>query len=229
MILPSCDIMVVQDIQEVAQYLELKFSISLQWMDARVVYYNIKPDQKLNSLTLDEQLSLWTPTIVFWNTKEQLRTVNDDKTFGSIKREANGSIIGKEVNEDIEVYSGSENGITISRVYSIRFYCEYQMAWYPFDQQVCTIQMVMDGVLDNYADLVPGHLHFSGPKELTQYYVKTFQIRKSKIQNKVAIVVSITLGRRLLGTFLTVFFPTILLNLIGYATNFFKEFFFEVR
>ena len=70
-----------QDIQEVAQYLELKFSISLQWMDARVVYYNTKPDQNMNSLTLEEQQALWTPTIVFWNTKEQLRTLNDDKFF----------------------------------------------------------------------------------------------------------------------------------------------------
>merc|ERR1711862_366048 len=41
------------------------------------------------------------------------------------------------------------------------------------------------------------------------------------------VVVSITLGRRLLGTFLTIFFPTILLNVIGYSTNYFKAFFFE--
>ena len=220
--------MVVQDIQEVAQYLELKFKISLQWMDARVSFYNIKPDENMNLLSLDEQLALWTPTIVFWNTKEQLRTINDKNTFASIRREGNGSIIENEVNEDIEVYSGSENGITISRVYSIQFFCEYQMAWYPFDQQECHVEMVMDGVLDNYADLNPGNLQFSGPKELTQYFIKKTILSKSKVQTKVAVVISITLGRRLLGTFLTVFFPTILLNVIGYSTNFFKAFFFEV-
>merc|ERR1719445_2988343 len=44
---------------------------------------------------------------------------------------------------------------------------------------------------------------------------------------KEGVVVSITLGRRLLGTFLTIFFPTILLNVIGYSTNHFKAFFFE--
>merc|ERR1719445_1132745 len=44
---------------------------------------------------------------------------------------------------------------------------------------------------------------------------------------KEGVVVTITMGRRLLGTFLTIFFPTILLNVIGYSTNFFKEFFFE--
>ena len=218
--------MVVQDIQEVAQYLELKLKISLQWMDARVSFYNIKPDEDMNMLSLDEQLTLWTPTIVFWNTKEQLRTINDKSTFASVKREGKGSIIDKEVNEDIEVYSGSENGITISRVYSMQFFCEYQMAWYPFDQQVCHVEMVMDGVLDKDADLQPGSLLFSGPKELTQYFIKDTFIRKSQVQTKVAVVISITLGRRLLGTFLTVFFPTILLNVIGYSTNFFKAFFF---
>ena len=116
--------MVIQDIQEVAQYIEVKFRITLQWMDARVLYYNIKPDEKLNSLTMDEQLALWTPTIVFWNTKDQLRTLNDENTFASIKRDGNGSIIEQEVNEDIEVFQGIENPIRMIRVYSIQFFCE---------------------------------------------------------------------------------------------------------
>ena len=208
--------------------MELKFRITLQWVDARVTYYNIKEDENMNSLSLDEQLSLWTPTIVFWNTKEQLRTVNDKNTFANIKRQANGSIIEKEVNEDIDIYQGSENGISISRVYSIQFYCEYNMAWYPFDIQTCQINMLMDGVLDNYADLIPGEVMFTGPKELTQYFVKDYTIEQSTLKTKAVVVVSVTLGRRLLGTFLTIFFPTILLNVIGYGTNFFKAFFFEV-
>ena len=220
--------MVVQDIQEVAQYFELKFKVNMQWKDARVVFYNIKTDEKMNSLSLYEQLSVWTPTVVFWNTKNQLRTLNDKNTFASIKREATGSIIDKAANEDIETFSGSENGITISRVYSVQFFCEYQMAWYPFDQQTCQVEMVLDGVLENYADLLPGDLEFSGPTELTQYFVKNFEIRKEKIKTKDFVIVSITLGRRLLGTFLTIFFPTILLNVIGYSTNHFKAFFFEV-
>ena len=103
------------------------------------------------------------------------------------------------------------------------------MAWYPFDQQTCLIEMISDGVLDNYADILPGIVEFSGKKELTQYFVKTFKMTKEKIQGKEAVVISITLGRRLLGTFLTIFFPTVLLNVIGYSTNYFKEFFFEVK
>ena len=87
--------MVIQDIQEVAQYIEVKFKINLQWKDARVIFYNLKEDENMNSLTLEEQLALWTPTIVFWNTKNQLRTINDKTTFASIKQQGDGSIITK--------------------------------------------------------------------------------------------------------------------------------------
>ena len=219
--------MTIQDIQEVAQFLKLKFKISLQWNDARITFYNIKPDEKMNSLSLEEQLFIWTPTIVFWNTEKQLRTVNDKTTFASVRRDGAGSPIGKEVNEDIEEYAGSVNPITIHRVYSIEFFCEYDMRWYPFDQQTCYIQMVLDGVLDSYAELIVGEVLFTGQKELTQYYVKMFAMNKRNTMGKVGIVVSVTFGRRLLGTFLTIFFPTILLHLIGHITNFFKPFFFE--
>ena len=38
---------------------------------------------------------------------------------------------------------------------------------------------------------------------------------------------SLVLGRHLLGVILTAYTPTILLNVIGHSTNYFKSFFFE--
>lgn len=37
------------------------------------------------------------------------------------------------------------------------------------------------------------------------------------------------LGRRLLGVFMTVYMPTILMNIIGHSTLYFKPFFFEAQ
>ena len=54
--------------------------------------------------------------------------------------------------------------------------------------------------------------------------------RKStmKLGNKNDTVeVEVILGRRLIGTFMTIYMPTILLNIIGHSTNYFKPFFFE--
>ena len=44
---------------------------------------------------------------------------------------------------------------------------------------------------------------------------------------KNGVKISLTLGRRLLGTILTVYTPTVLLNVIGHSSNYFKDFFFE--
>ena len=103
------------------------------------------------------------------------------------------------------------------------------MTWYPFDTQRSSIVFVVDASSEAFLNVEIDKLNFLGRRELTQYFVKNFEIKKDKVKTKDAVIVSITLGRRLLGTFLTIFFPTILLNIIGYSTNYFKAFFFEVR
>ena len=40
-------------------------------------------------------------------------------------------------------------------------------------------------------------------------------------------VLKVVMGRRLLGVSMTVYMPTILINLIGHSTNYFSEMYFE--
>ena len=71
---------------------------------------------------------------------------------------------------------------------------------------------------------------YSGPTELTQYFVRGTRLYIQKTENDLySVVFEVALGRRLTATFLTAFLPTILLNVIGHATNYFKTFFFEER
>ena len=64
---------------------------------------------------------------------------------------------------------------------------------------------------------------------MTQYFVKKDGIKKrfDRVNGRHFIAVEIVLGRRLLSLILTIFAPTIILNLVGHLSNFFKEFFFE--
>ena len=117
--------------------------------------------------------------------------------------------------------------ITLSRLYNIDFFCDYDMRWYPFDAQTCFMVMKLGGGSQELLSLIPGLLKYLGPEELTQYYVKKYTIGETTLENAIGLGVSITFGRRLLGTILTVYLPTVLLNVIGHATNFFKPFFFE--
>ena len=49
------------------------------------------------------------------------------------------------------------------------------------------------------------------------------------ISGRRGIQVTVVLGRRLLSNILTVFLPTLLLNIIGHTTVYFKPYFFEVN
>ena len=219
--------MVVQEIKEIQQVPQLKFRLRMSWLDARLDFFNIKLDETMNVISLDELNRIWLPVIIFHNTEEGQITINDGKSFATINRTGQGSGSDSSISEDIDIYKGSENSISISRLYNIDFFCDYDMRWYPFDAQTCFMVMKLGGGTERLVSLDPGLLEYLGPEELTQYYVQKYSITKTRLKNAKGLRTSITFGRRLLGTILTVYLPTVLLNVIGHATNFFKPFFFE--
>ena len=101
---------------------------------------------------------------------------------------------------------------------AVNFICNFSMAWYPFDTQLCTMDLEMDGNDKIFVDLLSGKIGYEGPEDLALYYIK----RKSIKNEGTAVRAEITLGRRLLSTVLTVYVPTFLLNVIALATNYFK-------
>ena len=219
--------MVIQEIKEIEQILQLKFNLRMTWVDARLDFYNIKLKETMNVISTDELNKIWLPKIIFHNTERGQRTINDDESFATINRTGQGTGSDSSISEDIDIYKGSENSISTSRLYNIDFFCDYDMRWYPFDAQTCFMVLKLGGGSEELLSLTPGLLQYLGPEELTQYYVKKYSIGETITKNVKGISVSFTFGRRLLGTILTVYLPTVLLNVIGHATNFFKPFFFE--
>ena len=218
---------ILQEIKEIEQILQLKFELRMTWVDARLDFFNIKLKETMNVISMAELNRIWLPIIIFDNTEEGQITINDDKAAATISRTGQGTGSDSSISEDIDIYKGSENSITLSRLYNIDFFCDYDMRWYPFDAQTCFMVMKLGGGSEELLSLTPGLLKYLGPEELTQYYVKKYSIGETRLETAKGLSISITFGRRLLGTLLTIYLPTILLNVIGHATNFFKPFFFE--
>ena len=97
------------------------------------------------------------------------------------------------------------------------------MAWYPFDSQTCSLDFKLHVTATAFVRLDTGFLDYSGPVDLTQYFVRTTAMEHYEKGVRVKIV----FGRRLLSNILTVYVPTILLNVMGHVTVYFKPFFFE--
>ena len=102
------------------------------------------------------------------------------------------------------------------------------MALYPFDTQTCSLDFLLIAVSDDFCFLERGDLEYTGPTDLTQYFIKHTYMKKDKIDRRSGVRVFVILGRRLLSNTLTVYLPTVLLNLIGHLTVYFKPYFFEV-
>ena len=218
----------ILEVGEVAALFRTQFELFLKWKDSRINFWNLKFDKKLNALVPREKALIWTPVMVMDNTDKKTRTVTDDETVITILRE--GEFVRSPLStlDNIYIFKGEENSIEFSRVFEERWICEYSMNWYPFDTQKCSMTFTASKEMSSFLNLVVNTHKNLGPTELTQYFVRETKMRKILLSaEKAAIEYQVVLGRRLLGTFLTIFLPTILLNVIGHATNFFKAFFFE--
>ena len=93
--------------------------------------------------------------------------------------------------------------------------CDYQMQWYPFDIQICSMMISLTEDLNDFITLQSNGHENLGPVELTQYFIRATEMNVNIIGGEQqAVIFKVSLRRQLLCTILTVFLPTVLLNLI---------------
>ena len=134
----STTLLNVIEISEVNHIIELKFDISLKWYENRAVYHNLKKEVSFNLLSDEEIGRVWTPYLIYANTdNNEAATISDlIKTTMAVTRESTFTRSGMDVVDEIEIFKGEENKITMNQTYSKEFQCTYLIQWFPFDTQV---------------------------------------------------------------------------------------------
>ena len=156
-----------------------------------------------------------------------------------------GDFVGSDQDnvEEINIFEGEFNRITFEQVYTKTFKCTYQLQLYPFDTQVggtdsknsfsielqvCTVNLIVRKLETSVMAITPHLLDMESETVLTQYLITNWTLTYNNESNVDAgIKMTLVLKRRILNAILTVYLPTILVLIIVYATNFFKDFFFE--
>ena len=133
-------ILKVVDIDEENSFVEIQFRITLKWKETRASYYNLKKHAILNILSEKNLEQLWLPELVYENTdqKDSTRIGNDWewKTTVVVIREGNYSRGGASMVNEVEIFEGRENNISMRQTYTRKFQCVMELARYPFDVQV---------------------------------------------------------------------------------------------
>ena len=134
----SIILMKIVQIKEVDHKIEFQFGIVLEWPEIRALFHNLKFKSSLNALTDEEISHLWLPYVIYDNTdmKEVVQLEEGTKTTVTVSRQGDFTRSGVEVADEIEVFEGGENKLTMNQTYSKKFQCEYQLHRYPFDTQV---------------------------------------------------------------------------------------------
>ena len=100
-------------------------------------FLNLRDSGK-NNLKNEEMDLLWIPQVVFYNTKERLETVVDGRTSTEEERLGNFTVAKNKL-----VFKGSENSLSVSLFYKLQFICDFDMAWYRFGTQKCSMNFVV--------------------------------------------------------------------------------------
>ena len=108
-------------------------------------------------------------------------------------------------------------------LYAQTFSCEFSLHWYPFDFQTCYLKIKPSAGLVDSVHLTADEFLYEGPDDLTEFNIKSLEMM---VEEEV-LLVEMTVRRRLFRLVLTTFLPTIIINIIGHTSNYFKEFFFE--
>ena len=124
----------------------------------------------------------------------------------------------------MKIYSGQKNEIVRNSSYIGSFLCSFSnIGLYPFDIELCHLKLMMPNKIYDRARLVPSKLEFTGSKHVGQYIIVQQQMKTKKFQNgREGVQVEIKLGRQIGSILLSTYLPTILMNLINQATNYFE-------
>ena len=207
------------EVNEDANTFVTKFSFTRLWFDRRLTYKHLKIDsRKMNTFPSAEVETIWYPQVIFYNTRSKESTQetgaedvleaipNDDFTYTA--------------EDNMHIFKGSENALSLRREYNVEWNCEYKYDWYPFDSQVCRME-----ILDTTyrTDFHPNDLKHNPNISLSQYTLSRILMCKAFVHETEAIVVEVTLGRPIINNLLTVFVPTLLLVIISFTARVFAE------
>ena len=185
----------------------------------------MKQHHYLNALSEKDRELIWSPKVVYQNIKnvEKVKRVFDAShlVWNVIRNKENVFQLGDiSHTQNQHIYKGSDNRMIVKKEYYIDWICVFNMAWYPFDSQTCSMSFYP---FNDFTSLMPARMSNEAPKELAQYFVKDIIMCSQTLKNKTGISVVVTLGRPLINNFFTIFTPTILLLGIAHISRVFDK------
>ena len=196
-------------------------TFSRTWFDRQLKYKNIHEDETLNILTNEMHNKLWYPKLIFENQDKTQTSISSNTVYKVIKsNESKPTQAGPESLRNTYTFHGSENKLAREVDYMTSWKCAFDLRMYPFDTQVCRIELKNPDYYTKFVQLSAKSIRYLATgDELNEY--KVGQIKFCS-QGK-NLVLDVVLERPLISSILTVFIPTLLLLVISHFSAVFEN------
>jgi hypothetical protein len=118
------------------------YFFTISRVDWRLFFVNLKNETKRkNIIGVEERNKIWIPNLVFDNSIKDFQIKNDGFSTLTINQTGNATtVLNLDLQED-QKYNGTDNNLIYSRCYKMNLLCDFELRFYPFDAQKCTIQV----------------------------------------------------------------------------------------
>ena len=219
----------ISNVNEKMGSLTTGFVLDTYWIDDRLTYNFLKKNEKMNNIPQVNstknilEFEVWTPTLMFENTDGVLATTrieSDKSSTLRVQRKGPRQSNSVHILAFSEQFKGAENVLHKAGYYSVITLCELDFRYFPFDQQNCELTIYADKPSIEFIELMPKAEIVS--RTFTE--LQNFDIRNITLKTRGnSLILGIEYQRNLLSIFMTTYLPTILLNIINLATNFFGD------
>ena len=142
----SFDIFMLSEFVEVTFSYHAKFLITVKWYDHRLQFANLKSNMFKNLIGSPEVDSLWIPPLIFNNSEKNTmlamdREPGEPRANILVEKIGNPKVAPPTVLDETFFYKGSENFMVYRTEYNLQLNCNYELEYYPFDIQTCTVEV----------------------------------------------------------------------------------------
>ncbi|XP_071530778.1 glycine receptor subunit alpha-3-like [Panulirus ornatus] len=218
-ITPGITLTRISDVDGISMVINLEFLLLLTWRDERVSFRHLDRSTKTLIPKRDSE-QLWRPRSQAMNLLAgEIKLLDETFTVGPA---SNATLPNFNSVERDLVYPGTHNDITLSTHSAAKFTCSFDLYFYPFDVQECSIDLHL---LDDFEGSVRfaeggGTASYTGPKDLALYTVRNVHLDSDDERNLLRL--KFELQRRLGVILLSTFVPSVLLLSVSWATLFVK-------
>ena len=212
----------LENIEEVKMSFSAKFDLHAEWFDQRLTWNDLNNDKFLNIPNEEVIEKLWIPTVVFDNTETRFETPLDVKSRILVRKLGKHTVSPIEEMEEIAYYKGSENSLQYSRDFFLRFKCHFELHYYPFDSQICTILMKKPSKVDKFVKLNPYQLEYTGPLDMAEFFIIGYNMVAGNFSDKFDIKVEMKMKRRISQHLLSTYLPSLCILIIAQVELAFK-------